>query len=99
MSSHAQGVSRTGICVSGRGNPASNNHNRILLSRGDSAPPSIEWEQFEQPPKTASSWIPHTECLGHRRRENCLVPHQRVEAGQRLRPFEVAPQVESRADP
>ncbi len=36
-----QPPSRIGICVSGRGNPASNNHNRILLSRGDSAPPSM----------------------------------------------------------
>ena len=43
MSRYATGQvlpDRTGICVSGRGKPLSCKHNRIRLSRGDSAPPS-----------------------------------------------------------
>ena len=43
MSSQATGCvvrANTGICVSGRGKPASCSHSRVMLSRGDSAPPS-----------------------------------------------------------
>ena len=101
MSSHATGCvvrANTGICVSGRGKPASCSHSRVVLSRGDSAPPSTQWEQLTELPIPACARIPIGKCE-HRFDRELLVPHQRVQPCQRLRSVEVATDVECRTNP
>ena len=78
---------RTGICVSGRGNPASCSHSRIRLSRGDSAPPSTSGSSSgagARPRARGYRSAVDTSCDRVR-----LVPHQRVQPSQRVRSVEV----------